>query len=84
MLLLQQVERKLAIVEIGQLLGVDPDEGIHGPRGRQQLQEAAFLDRAQDRAARLIEPPSRTDQLLDALVAAERRLHCPLPDGVAA
>src|SRR6185312_1252501 len=83
-LLLEQIEREFLIVERGKLTGIDAHEGIHGAFGWLEPQEAAAAGCAEDGPPRLVEPAAGAYQVLHALIPAERGLHRPLREHIAA
>src|ERR1700754_2453128 len=83
-LLLQQIERKLLIIEIGYGFRIDADERIHGAMHAANLEVATAAHRVEQRTPGFIEATARTDQLANTLIATERSLHRPLRRNVAA
>src|SRR5262249_33739538 len=83
-LLLQQLHRKLLVVEARQLLAIDADERVHRAARRDEVEETALRDAVDDRLAGFVETTARRAELANALEPAERRLHGPLARHVAA
>ena len=84
MLVLEQIHRELLIAKIRQHAVLDSDERIDRAARCMDLEILALRDAVENGLSRLIQAAARSGQLVDALIAAERRLHCPLPRHVAA
>src|ERR1039458_9147405 len=73
-LLLEQIERKLLIVELRQRLRIDSNKGVHRTLRRREPKIAAMGDGLENGSTRFVQPPAGTDNLSNALVAPKRRL----------
>src|SRR5210317_705380 len=81
---LEQFQREPAVIETGQLLGVNAREGVHGAVRFNQIEIAACGTGIYYRLAGCVKATIIADQFLDALVAAKRGLDGPLSGDVAA
>src|SRR5687767_7324255 len=84
MLALEKRHGEFGVVEIAEPFGAHADEGVERAPWLLRRQETRPAERLQQRAALPAEPALRRGEVVDALHAAQSRLHGPLPGDVGA